>query len=839
MAGIEARINLSGNMQKQLNEIYEGIVNTDDGLNKLSQSIVSLPQLKWKSIDLSGRFAQEVAAITAGAQRLQREQQGINALAYSMDILPDNAIDDVHNVTQKVYSLSRALSNIGKVNIGELSDEDVAAFNLGLEKSRSLLGRIYAEQAKINGAFKDNNVAAINVGIENINSLTSTLQNKVSGLESITNALNTAHGRYNNTVRQSAGYIDDAGNKLGDLKVKTEKLSTGKGAGFGGNLLKAGIATGIGTAIAKGVQVLGRLSDTMSSTRARLDNINDGLQTTDELQKMIYASAQRSRGVYEDTAAMVSKLGQNAPDVFRSNAETIAFAELLNKSFVSAGASQEEISSATLQLTQALGSGVLRGEELNAVFEAAPGIIRTIADYMGVSVGQIRELASDGQVTADIVKNAMLSSADDINAKFESMPMTWAQIFQKAKNAALIRLQPILDRINALANSERLQTFVDNAIDVVGPFADILAGAMDAAADIGSVIYDNWSSLAPVIATVTGAIAAYRTGVILTSAANGFFSLIVGGAITKLKGFTVALLTCPATWLAIAIGALAGGFVYLSGKVGGTGNAIMILKDIFTAWCENTMLFFHKTGNTIINGLDEWLMTFNTVFTQIFVGVNNANIKVLSSIRDMVQKAGSYIDVLINGINSITGLNLPTFKSLTSNFDLGLEVMITGMEEANSEALLNNEKYLAEKEAAIALRNDTYSMMEAQIKEDQAKRKTDITNKIAEDINGVEVNEGEDYVDIGSMYAKTFDEIAGNVSDIADNTEEIKNNEDIADLIRDYHAQQYTQRSTTQYITIDMSGQVNNISSSMDVASITDSFVTQVREAVAVTSDGV
>src|SRR5699024_8114301 len=133
--------------------------------------------------------------------------------------------------------------------------------------------------------------------------------------------------------------------------------------------------------------------------------INDGQQTTVELQNMIYQSAQRTRTSYESTANIVTRLGQNAKEAFGSNAEVIQFAENLNKSFVIAGSSQEEIASASLQLTQALGAGVLRGEELNAVFEAAPNVIRTIADYLGVGVGEIREMASEGQITADVVKN--------------------------------------------------------------------------------------------------------------------------------------------------------------------------------------------------------------------------------------------------------------------------------------------------------------------------------------------------------------------------------------------------------------------------------------------------
>ena len=175
-------------------------------------------------------------------------------------------------------------------------------------------------------------------------------------------------------------------------------------------------------------------SDTLSQISSKINRINDDKQTDEQLQEMIYAAAQRSRGVYSDTANMITKLGQNAKEVFNSNAELVQFAENLNKSFVNAGATQQEMSSATMQLTQALGSGVLRGEELNAVFESAPNIIQNIAEYLGAGTGEIRDMAAEGKITADVVKNAMLSATDEINAAFEDMPMTLAQAFTMGKN---------------------------------------------------------------------------------------------------------------------------------------------------------------------------------------------------------------------------------------------------------------------------------------------------------------------------------------------------------------------------------------------------------------------
>ena len=178
-----------------------------------------------------------------------------------------------------------------------------------------------------------------------------------------------------------------------------------------------------------GGQILS-LSDGLVATRARLDLMNDGLQTTEELQDMIMKSANRSRASYLSTADAVAKMGITAKDAFSSNQELIDFAELVNKQFTISGTEAAGIDAAMLQLTQAMGSGVLRGEELNSIFEQAPTIIQTIADYLDVPIGKIREMASEGKITSTIVKNAMLASADEINAKFESMPMTVAQVWE-------------------------------------------------------------------------------------------------------------------------------------------------------------------------------------------------------------------------------------------------------------------------------------------------------------------------------------------------------------------------------------------------------------------------
>lgn len=230
----------------------------------------------------------------------------------------------------------------------------------------------------------------------------------------------------------------------------------------------------------KTVTGLLNLSDTMTQTTARLNMMNDGLQDTAELNQMIYESAQRSRGAYQETADMVAKLGTLAGNAFNSSQEVVDFTEQLNKQITLSGASAQTASGAMLQLTQAMASGVLRGEELNSIMEGLPTVAQTIAGYMGVTTGQMKELASQGEVTADVVKNALLGAADEVNAKFEQMPMTWSQVWTSFKNTATMAMQPVLNGVNSLANNidTAAQFVVDNSELVEAALAGVAAGAL-------------------------------------------------------------------------------------------------------------------------------------------------------------------------------------------------------------------------------------------------------------------------------------------------------------------------------------------------------------------------
>ncbi|HBG0177833.1 TPA: tape measure protein, partial [Clostridioides difficile] len=385
---------------------------------------------------------------------------------------------------------------------------------------------------------------------------------------------------------------------------------------------------------------LGNLSDQMTSTNARLSMINDGQLSDGGLNKMIFQSAERSRASYLDTAKIVSRIGMNAGKAFSSTKEIVGFAEQLNKKFVIAGASTEEMNSALLQLTQGLSSGVLRGEELNAVFESAPNIIQSIADYLDVDIGKIRGMASEGMLTADIVKNSLLAAAEQTNAEFEKMPYTLGQIFTSVKNNAVMVFGAIQKKIEDTVSSRGFRTFITDVKDslyvlgavgfnVFSGFINLLSSPafqnffnvmivgtslvvqglgwiITQALSVANVFSRNWSIISPIILGVVSAISTYiialgimQAVTIAGTVANwmswtsevirqrGILGTARALAIGKAEqwGFNAAIYACPIFWIVLGIIAVISAvFILVAVYNHFAGTSISAISLIVGAW---------------------------------------------------------------------------------------------------------------------------------------------------------------------------------------------------------------------------------------------------------------
>ena len=389
------------------------------------------------------------------------------------------------------------------------------------------------------------------------------------------------------------------------------------------------------------VKGLLQMSDTLISTTARLDMINDGLQTTAQLNSMIFQSANRARGSYTEMSAMVSKLGLLAGDAFGSTQEIVAFAEQLNKQMAISGTSTMEGQAAMLQLTQAMASGVLRGEELNSILEQTPMIAQTIANYLGVNVGQMREMASEGAITADIVKNAMFAAAEETNAKFEEMPMTWGQVWTKFQNYATMGLRPVLLGLS----------WLENNIEIIGPLV-LGAGAAFAIFQVAA----NWTKIATIATT------AYHGAVTLLSMGYGVLTGNTAAASAATMVFNSALLASPITWvlmgLALIVGALYAGVAAYNHFTGASVSATGIIAGVMSALgahVYNTVAFMY-------NGFAVFANFIGNVF-------NNpvAAVKVL--FYDMAQTVLGYLLNIANGIEGLVNKIPGVTVDLTSGVE--------------------------------------------------------------------------------------------------------------------------------------------------------------------------
>lgn len=472
--------------------------------------------------------------------------------------------------------------------------------------------------------------------------------------------------------------IRDAGNQQ-DRFNRRIRDGTTAADGLWGKL--KGIAATVG-GLAAAKKIIG-ISDDLASTRARLNLIVDDGGSVSELEKKIMASAQRSRAAYFDTASAIASLGSNAGAAFANTDEIIAFMEQINKQFVIGGASAQGQSAAMLQLTQAMAAGALRGEELNSILENAPGIARAIESYMGIAEGSIKQYAEQGLITADVVKNALFAAADETNAKFKSMPKTWAQIWTSMQNKALSVFNPILTKINQIANSEQFTKVTDGIINGLAGIASVATVVLDLLINVASVVVDNWSWLSPIILGVAAALGVYYGRLLLVRGAE-LASAAVSGAVAVAKGImaaatmlvtgatwaqvtaqyglNAAMYACPLVWIIILIIALVALFYAAVAAVnhfaGTSVSATGLICGAFMAALAFIGNIFVALWNLVV---DVFVMIYNLVATVAnFIGnvFNDPVAAVARLFFDLADTVLSVLQALASAIDTIFGSNL-------------------------------------------------------------------------------------------------------------------------------------------------------------------------------------
>ena len=624
-----------------------------------------------------------------------------------------------------------------------------------------------------------------NQAVSNINNNINNTQNNLMQVNATVNKISTNIINITNNQQKFNDEVKEGANSTDNLLGKVKSLA-GAYLGF------------------QGIKALVNTSDQFVQTTARLNMMNDGLQSTAELQEMIYQSAQRSRASYTDTANAVAQLGNRAKNAFNSNEEVIAFSEQLNKMFTIAGASQQEMSSATLQLTQALGSGVLRGEEFNAVFEAAPNVMQAVADYIGKPIGELKDLASEGEITADIVKKAMFAAADETNAKFESMPMTWAQVWTTISNAVLMASQPILTAINWIANN----------LDIIGP----------------------------IVLGIAAAIGVYAIGTYGVAAATAVWS-------TVQKVINAELWACPVTWIVLAIIALIA-VIYLAvaaiNRWKGTNiSATGIVAAIF--WSLGAVIWnvIAYTWNKFA-AFYEFFINISTDKTyavkRLFV---NLATNVIDACIAMTKGVDGFATNLANGV--IDGVNLairawnafmnilPDSVKSFLHIGVGTEIShtasITGTLQ-NAKASLQN--LLGDKP------EDYIEIPKMQMKDIGASAMAGYNWGANSKLSNL-FDSGVDNTDYQSLLdaAEGANQGAG---DTAKNTGAMKDALDITEedlkYMRDIAEQEVINRFTTAEIKVDMTN-YNSVNSDLDIDGIVDTLAIKVEEQMNISAEGV
>ncbi len=766
------------------------------------------------------RFEQEVQSANNMLNTLNQTQSRIAAQAAQTDLFPDNAIADMNNMQNRLQAIQQRIQTIesNPLNMGS----DTA--NAELEQLRGQLDQAVQEQEALNRAVE-------NMDVE---------------------AANQAYLRLSQTVGNTERYIRDNVDEQGRFNREIEE-----GTNEANSLMQTIKGAVAAYATIQTLSAALNLSDQLTSTTARMNLMNDGLQTTQDLQNMIYLSAERARGSYQATADAVSKLGLMAGDAFGSSQEIIAFMEQVNKQFTIAGTEAAGVDAAMLQLTQAMASGVLRGEELNSIFEQAPTIIQTIADYLDVPIGSIREMAAEGQITADIVKSAMFAAADETNAKFESMPKTFSQIWTSFQNTALMSFQPVLQRMNEIANSEAFQEFVNNAIEGLSLVAGIALEIFDLLVGVAGAVADNWSWLSPIIYGVAAALAVYYGWLLLTkgaemamaavhgivAVAKGIMAaatMLVTGATwaetTAQYGLNAAMYACPIVWIIILIIALialfyaavaavnkfAGTSVSATGIICGAFMvALAFIGNIFVAlWnlVVDVFVLIHNLVATVANFI-------GNVFTDPIGAICRLFFDLADTVLGILQALASAIDAIFgsNLAGSVQGWRDSLGGWVDDTFGKGEEVMA----KMNADDMkLGRFEYGEAWDAG-------YSFGEGI---DQSIANFDPSSLFDTNVPGAD-----DYANLGS-YGSGIGGIGSGVDDIAGNTGKIADSMDITEedlkYLRDIAEQEAVNRFTTAEITIEQTNH-NTVSGKMDLDGIVSGLTDAANEAVDKIAEGV
>lgn len=721
-------------------------------------------------------------------------------------------------------------------------------------------------QDKMTPAFKSMNVA-MNIVLNTFEKLQKTSSNAVD-----TSSIQTAReelARANVIINQAEDEINQANNAQ-DKFNNNIRNGTNSADGLLGKVKQIALTV----ASMAGMQKVLDLSDQVSSNSARLGLIVDDNGSVEELEDKIFASAMRSRSYYLDTANVISKLGILAGSSFKNNDELIAFTELMNKNFIIGGASIQEQTSAMYQLTQAMAAGKLQGDEFRSIMENAPLLAEAIAEYTGKTKGELKEMSSEGVITADIIKNAMFSTADEINDRFEKMPMTWAQIWNKMKNIALKAFEPVLKKLNQIANNPQFQEAFNSLINVLSITAQAVLGVIEGMLWLYNILepfapiilgivaaYVAFNAVKAIYNTIT-AISAFVTGILTAAQVLHTGASIAEAAATTTAtgaqiGLNAAMLAFPGTWIVMIIMAIIVALAYLWFTNEEVAYGILFAWDSLRLggmilWLGLKAVFY----GILLAAQYMWLGMLGVCYGLLYAwymfqtGLEGVGVGILYIFQWLYNGVVGIVNAIIGVLNKIPGVSIDTVEyanfadnalgGLVDNVtkrNEDLQAMVDNMNDVTNAIEKSKSEYMSDLyNGATDIQNTAIDFNAT--RDDRVAHRNDWINGASGAIKDAMNMDNYDFSSMGTDLGN----IGSDLGKISGDTGSIKNSLDVTEedlkYLRDLAEQEVINRFTTAEIKIDMTNN-NNINSEADLDGIINTLSEGLYETMTIAAEGV
>jgi len=442
---------------------------------------------------------------------------------------------------------------------------------------------------------------------------------KIIEMDSAADKLKQGMGQASDKIDLAKNETDKLSNSLNKTRENSENAisSISKMAGKLSGVMAAFV-------FGEGVKTLANTSDTFSQISSRIGLMNDGLQTNEQLQAKIATSALDTHTSYAAMSGAVTKIGTTAGSLFDSSSQVVDFVEQLNKSFIISGATTEEQNSATLQLSQSLASGVLRGDELNSIFENAPSLIDNIAKYMGVPKEQIRKLGEQGKISAEIIKNSVLDASTKTNTKFGEMGITFAQVWTDFKTKSDLALGPAYKKMSELAQSDGFKKFTDSMVTALSTIVPMIVDCISKVVDIFN--NPSFQDFLTWISKASGKLQVFMP----TFKA---IATVIGLSVIAMKLWTIA----TTVWAAVTgLATTAMDLFNLSMAANPIATVIVIIMLLVS-----TIMYFYQTNEGFRNGLNNLWGAICKIFSDAGEGIKSIWGSVSSFFQGVVDDIGS------------------------------------------------------------------------------------------------------------------------------------------------------------------------------------------------------